>query len=234
MAVILPFERRSGLPEEEAAIGVSLLKLADSYGLYSGVYLHFGHARGGVVRSIASTPIARRQYVDLIAGSTLVMQALVAHRPFAWSSSEVRFSRRPETEHVGIAVPVQDHVNGPGLVALIGTGIDAARRVVSEHGPSLSWAATDVHVAALGAIRAGRSAAPTSREMECLRLAAEGMTVVATARELNIAGRTVEFHLRNIFDKLGATSKVNAVAIAASRGLFRCDPPGGDRLEPVA
>ncbi|MBV2150056.1 LuxR C-terminal-related transcriptional regulator [Sphingobium sp. AS12] len=234
MAVILPFERRGGPPEQEAVIGVSLLNLADAYGLYSGVYLHFGHARGGAVRSIASTPIARRQYVDLIAGSNLVMQALVAHRPFAWSSREVRFSRPPETEHVGIAVPVQDHVNGPGLVALMGTGIDAARHVVSEHGPWLSWAATDIHVAALQAIRAGRTAAPTPREMDCLRMAAEGMTVATIARELSIAGRTVEFHLRNIVEKLGATSKVNAVAIAASKGLLRCDPSGGERLEPVA
>lgn len=224
MAVILPFDRRDSAGEQEAAIASSLLNLADTHGLYSGLYLHFGHSRSGPVRTIASTAAARRHYLDLIVGSSLVIKAQVAHRPFAWSSNEVRFARTPESPHAGIAVPVQDHVNGPGLVALIGVGLEAAQAVVREQGPALSWVATDIHVAALAAIRAEQMPAPTAREMACLRMAAEGLTVAVIGRELGIAGRTVEFHLRNVVGKLGATSKVNAVAIAASRGLLRCDP----------
>ncbi|MGI9377547.1 MAG: response regulator transcription factor [Tsuneonella suprasediminis] len=234
MAIILPFERPGGSATQGGAIAATLLKLADSYGLYSGLYLHFGHARGGIVRAIASTEIARRQYVDLVAESSLIVRALVAHRPFSWSSQEISFTRPYEAEHAGIAVPVQDHVSGPGLVALIGVGIDAVRSVVRDHGPSLSWAATDIHMAALDTVRAGRTDALTGREMECLRMSAEGLTVVATAQALGIAGRTVEFHLRNAVEKLGATSKVNAVAIAASRGLLRCCPSTGEAMDPVA
>lgn len=233
MAVILPFERPGAPTEQKANIGNSLLKLADSYGLYSGLYFHFGHAQGGVVRAIASTPIALRQYADLIAGSSLVVQALVAHRPFAWSKDEVRFAQVVEIDHVGIAVPVQDHSNGPGLVALIGVGISEARKVVKDHGPALSWAATDIHVAALDVLRGARTEAPTGREMECLRLVAEGMTVAKVADTLGIATRTVEVHLHNVVEKLGGNNKVNAVAIAVSRGLLRCDPSGPELMVPV-
>lgn len=233
MSVILPFERRGGPAKMEAIIGMALLKLADSYGLHSGLYLHFGHMQGGVVRAIASTPIARREYADLIAASDLALQALVAHRPFAWSSREVRFSRSLAADHAGIAVPVQDHVNGPGLVALVGIGIDAARAAVREHGPSLSWAATDIHVDALDVLRAGRIDALTAREMQCIRLVAEGMTAVSIGRELGIVVRTVEFHLGNAMEKLGATSRINAVAIAVSRGLLRCDPSEHAQLGPM-
>jgi DNA-binding CsgD family transcriptional regulator len=234
MAKILPFEQPGSPSQLKASIATSLLNLADAYGLYSGLYLHFGHAKGSAVRAIASTPIAQRKYVDLIASSSLVIKALVAHRPFSWSSSELRFASDLESDPVGIAVPVQDYSNGPGLVALVGVDIYAARKVVKEHGPSLSWAATDIHVAALDLLRDARPEAPTRREMECLRMAAEGMTVPMMAEMLDISTRTVEVYLHRIVNKLGGTNKVNAVAIAVSQGLLRCDPSGYGQVEPAS
>lgn len=224
MVSLLYLDRPEGTDGQEAGVSAALLKLADAHGLYSGVYMHFGHARGGPVRTIASTPVARRQYAELLAASQVVSQAQVSHRPFAWSSKEGASAFPASQGHAGIAVPVQDHVNGPGLVALIGIDTDRVKALVRDEGPSLSWSATDIHMAALAAVRAQQSPSPTAREMDCLRMAAEGLTAAAIGASLGIAVRTVEFHLRNVCEKLGATSKVNAVAIAASRGLLRCDP----------
>lgn len=241
MAEILPFERpenpakaKPGVEAKKAGVGASLLKLADAYGLYSGLYLHFGHSRGSVVRAIASSANAERQYVNLIADSSLVIKALAARRPFAWSSGEIRFTHKLDGPHVGIAVPVQDHPNGPGLVALIGVGVDAVRKTVQDHGPSLSWAATDIHAAALNVLRVAHIEAPTRREMECLRLAAEGMTVPMIGKTLHMSTRTAEVYLHRVVKKLGGANKVNAVAIAVSRGLLRCDPSSVDQSEPAS
>ncbi|MFE0173503.1 response regulator [Streptomyces sp. NPDC059002] len=58
----------------------------------------------------------------------------------------------------------------------------------------------------------------SAREREVMTLVAQGMTNGQTARQLAVAEGTVKHHLRNIFAKLGATSRIDAVnkAIAAS------------------
>lgn len=60
----------------------------------------------------------------------------------------------------------------------------------------------------------------TQREIEILRLLARGRDTVAIAGDLTISGNTVRTHLQNIFTKLGAHSKLEAVTIAGSRGLL--------------
>lgn len=56
------------------------------------------------------------------------------------------------------------------------------------------------------------------RELEVLRLAAEAKTNLQIARRLHLSEATVKRHLRNIFAKLGAVSRIDAVnkAVAAS------------------
>lgn len=60
----------------------------------------------------------------------------------------------------------------------------------------------------------------TPREVEILRLLSRGKDTQVIADELTISGNTVRTHLQNIFSKLGAHSKLEAVTIAASRGLL--------------
>ena len=60
----------------------------------------------------------------------------------------------------------------------------------------------------------------TQREVEVLGLLAEGRDAVAIADSLTISGNTVRTHLQNIFAKLGAHSKLEAVVLARSRGLI--------------
>jgi LuxR family quorum-sensing system transcriptional regulator SolR len=61
---------------------------------------------------------------------------------------------------------------------------------------------------------------PAAREREVLRWAAEGKTAAEIGGILGIAERTVNFHIRNIFEKLGAANKVQAVVKAISGGLI--------------
>lgn len=60
----------------------------------------------------------------------------------------------------------------------------------------------------------------TAREIECIRLAAQGLTIGETARRIQVAERTVEFHLGNAMRKLGAVNKLRAVVVALQRNLI--------------
>jgi DNA-binding NarL/FixJ family response regulator len=60
----------------------------------------------------------------------------------------------------------------------------------------------------------------TLREVEILRLLSRGRDTQSIADELTISGNTVRTHLQNIFGKLGAHSKLEAVSMANRRGLL--------------
>ena len=60
----------------------------------------------------------------------------------------------------------------------------------------------------------------TQREVEILRLLAGGRDTQAIADDLTISSNTVRTHLQNIFAKIGAHSKLEAVATARRRGLI--------------
>lgn len=65
------------------------------------------------------------------------------------------------------------------------------------------------------------SDALTEREMDVLRLLAEGKTNSEIAEALFIAEATVKFHLGNIFTKLGVNDRTLAVTTALRRGFVR-------------
>jgi DNA-binding NarL/FixJ family response regulator len=60
----------------------------------------------------------------------------------------------------------------------------------------------------------------TPRELEVLRLLAEGHDTGAVAGLLGIAPHTVEWHVRHLIEKLGVHSKLQAVIVAARLGLI--------------
>jgi DNA-binding NarL/FixJ family response regulator len=60
----------------------------------------------------------------------------------------------------------------------------------------------------------------TPRELEVLRLLAEGLSNKAIARRLGISEHTVKFHANAILGKLGAQSRTEAVVRATRLGLI--------------
>ena len=61
----------------------------------------------------------------------------------------------------------------------------------------------------------------TPREMEVLRLMAQGKTNQEIARSLSISTRTVKAHINSIMSKLYAANRTHAVLVALHRGIVR-------------
>jgi DNA-binding NarL/FixJ family response regulator len=69
----------------------------------------------------------------------------------------------------------------------------------------------------------------TRRELEILRLVAEGMSNAELARMLWVTEQTVKFHLSNIYRKLNVSNRTEASRWAQLNGLLPTEP-----LRPVA
>src|SRR3954452_2193258 len=65
------------------------------------------------------------------------------------------------------------------------------------------------------------SAQISKRERDILRLVATGATNQQIAYQLNISINTVKVHLRNIFGKIGVTSRTEATVFAVRNGLVQ-------------
>jgi len=63
----------------------------------------------------------------------------------------------------------------------------------------------------------------TPREMATLRLMADGKANKEIANDLSISERTVKTHLGHLFEKLGVTSRTEAIKVATKRGLVRLE-----------
>ena len=63
----------------------------------------------------------------------------------------------------------------------------------------------------------------TPREMAALKLMADGKANKEIANALDISERTVKTHLGHLFEKLGVTSRTEAVKVATRRGLVRLE-----------
>jgi DNA-binding NarL/FixJ family response regulator len=60
----------------------------------------------------------------------------------------------------------------------------------------------------------------TARELELLELVGEGFSNRALSDKLSISTNTVKYHLKNIFQKLGAQNRAEAVAHAIRTGIL--------------
>jgi DNA-binding NarL/FixJ family response regulator/signal transduction histidine kinase len=93
--------------------------------------------------------------------------------------------------------------------------LQAAIATVAAGGTLLTPAA-----AGLLAERLHRPDALTAREREVLGLVAEGLRNKEIAARLGASEKTVQFHIANLFGKLGAQSRTEAVRMARERGLL--------------
>jgi DNA-binding CsgD family transcriptional regulator len=106
------------------------------------------------------------------------------------------------------ARPLLDEIERLARLARFDLAAEGGRKPASEAGPS----AAD----ALGL---------TEREVEVLRLIAGGWTNQEIADALVISRKTASVHASHIFDKLGATNRAEAGAMAHRLGLAADAPP---------
>jgi len=60
----------------------------------------------------------------------------------------------------------------------------------------------------------------TPREMDVLKLMAQGLPNRRIAEQLAVNERTVKFHVSTILSKLGAANRTEAISLAVVRGLI--------------
>ena len=85
-----------------------------------------------------------------------------------------------------------------------------ARRIIAELQPSTPAAHKDLPP----------ESALSSREVQILKLVADGMTNREIAESLFLSRYTVECHIKNIYRKLSVPSRTKAVSEARARGLL--------------
>ncbi len=155
-------------------------------------------ARESLYRALALT--APEGHIRLFVDLGAPMQQLLAE-------CRARLAHRPRDEGgrlAGDALPYIDKVLGAFAGARPGDGRRIAAGQASHFGPPASTPPEALSV----------------RELEVLRLIAAGQSNQAIARTLIIAESTVKMHLKNIYGKLGAHSRTQALARARTLGLL--------------
>ncbi|MDH7475685.1 MAG: response regulator transcription factor, partial [Anaerolineae bacterium] len=94
--------------------------------------------------------------------------------------------------------------------------VAAVRTAVKGEGYFSSPVAAKIAAWARGELPAGL----TKREMEVLRLVAEGLSNKEIAQALKVTAWTVGFHVSNILKKLGVESRVEAAVWAREHGII--------------
>ena len=112
---------------------------------------------------------------------------------------------------LNVSVLSVDGSPGPQVVHLF-RDVTVARETTALIGERLALAASTVE--------AGGAPALSRREVEVLHLLIEGLGNAAIAERLRVRRGTVRNHLRNLFGKLGAHSRLQAVAYASKHRLM--------------
>ncbi|MET0655403.1 MAG: response regulator transcription factor [Pseudoxanthomonas sp.] len=63
----------------------------------------------------------------------------------------------------------------------------------------------------------------TARELEVLQWIVRGHSNLLIAREMGVTEDTIKFHIKNVFGKLGVSSRSKAVALSLKSGLVQSD-----------
>lgn len=87
-----------------------------------------------------------------------------------------------------------------------------------------NWVSASVATLMMGKLRDDKpksnSGVLTEREIEVIQLIADGLTTKDIAARMNIAERTVEFNVSNIYDKLGVNTRPAIVRWAQEHGIL--------------
>jgi DNA-binding CsgD family transcriptional regulator len=193
-----------------------------------------GHAVFAFVRAARGRELLcllRRDFPEVSppAGGLFAASAMNAVKPFWWARGgggasgldELRWARRlegPLPGPAGLAFPVFDGQRGAGLVVFVGTLFLLSDRTLPDiHRRCLALFA---EVSGPQAAASRETASLAKRELECIRLAADGLTSGDIARRLGLSLHTANQYLAEAAHKLNANGRMHAVAKALRLGLI--------------
>jgi DNA-binding CsgD family transcriptional regulator len=162
----------------------------------------------GVLHAIAAHT---RGAVELAAGDAGAALVLLRRAGRVWEEIEAPY----EAARVRALMADACQALGDGDAAAL--ELEAARRAFSQLGAAPDVARIDALAGDVGAD--GRQGL-TGRELQVLRLVAEGRTNKAIGAELVLSERTIDRHVSNILTKLGVSSRAAATAHAYEHRLI--------------
>jgi len=154
------------------------------------------------------------------------LKTLSSHRPFTWSALEALLPKderelfhdcRNTGMYDGVVVPV----HGPnGMAIAVGFASAYAEAIHHEVLPVLSLIAYRLYHAQ-DIITAEGPTRLTLREMQLMALMVDGLDNFNIANALCISENSVEWHLKNIYKKLGVKNRTAAVVKSLKLGLVQ-------------
>ena len=192
-----------------------------------------------VFREGLSTIISSQQDMVLVAQAVKSVEALEAfrrHRP----DVTLMDLRLPGCDGTDILIAIREEFPHARVIMLTTSDSDGeiqrALRVGASAYVLKSMPKNDL-LAVIRSVHAGKRHVPpqvaarlaehlgeddlTGRELAVLRLIRDGYRNKQIADQLAIAETTVNFHIRNLVQKLGANDRTHAVMIAVRRGLLQ-------------
>jgi LuxR family transcriptional regulator len=161
-----------------------------------------------------------------------VQYAKQASRPLVWSTGlyapaslrDLRRGLRAIGYNHGWTQPLRD-VDGRFAMLTLARGQEPLGAVeLREKLPTLRWFAQSAHAVLFRTLLArcqdGILGHLTVREIDILRMTADGKTALEIAAAMGVTERTATFHIGNAIEKLGAANKAHAVACAMRLGLL--------------
>jgi class 3 adenylate cyclase/DNA-binding CsgD family transcriptional regulator len=160
----------------------------------AGLPLHLGLHAGDVIREEDNVYGGAVNIASRISGLSAPGEVLVSDtiRSLARTSAGVSFKDRGDQRLKGVSDAVRVWAAGPAATSI-------------SESPGGAKLAYPNHL--------------TAREVEVLRLIAEGRTNAEISRELVLSLRTVARHITNLYGKIGARGKADATAYAIRHGL---------------
>lgn len=144
--------------------------------------------------------------------------------------SGIEVARKLRQEHTPLGILILTAFDDPPYVhAVLEIGANGYVLKSSESDEIVeavraTWEGKQVLDARLTGIAADLETIPvslTDRELDVLRLAAQGLTNKAIGFQLSISDRTVQEHLANVYGKLNVANRTEAVTKAVNRGLLK-------------
>lgn len=158
-----------------------------------------------------------------------VRHGLTSVRPLLWSDTqneapEFWEDARSFGLREGVAQSMWDRQGCVSMLSFSRDGVEFTTLELADKMPKICWLAHLAHVGMMQLIlpeAVPESAADlTAREKETLKLAATGKTSQEISEALNVAKRTVDFHLDNATARLRAKNRTDAVLRAVVLGLI--------------